>query len=201
MMGRRQRKENFKDNCFFIFIFLFIFCDFFIRHSICVSYSTHQKAEKHARKGEIFSVSLFLWKLQMSSSVFSPFNERYAHPSSFSHFPVMMSGRPYSISFVILENQWQPKPFPLWPWPHPWSTPGQDSSALVSRAKLHWSSLKQFARKLLLSFKTLLYHSDWFLKQLGWVLNLTSRDGSPIFVPISLHTRNSPFTQKGLYLM
>lgn len=48
--------------------------------TICVSYSTHRKAEKHARKGEIFSVSFFLWTLGMSSSVFSPFNERYAHP-------------------------------------------------------------------------------------------------------------------------
>ena len=28
--------------------------------TICVSYSTHRKAEKHARKGEIFSVSFFL---------------------------------------------------------------------------------------------------------------------------------------------
>ena len=50
--------------------------------TICVSYSTHRKAEKHARKGEIFSVSFFLWTLGMSSSVFSPFNERYAHPSA-----------------------------------------------------------------------------------------------------------------------
>lgn len=69
--------------------------------TICVSYSTHKKGEKHAKKGEIFSVSPFLWKRWMSSSVFSPFNERYAHPSS-SHFPLMMSGRPCSISFVIL---------------------------------------------------------------------------------------------------
>lgn len=50
--------------------------------TICVSYSTHRKAEKHARKGEIFSVSFFLWTLGMSSSVFSLFNERYAHPSA-----------------------------------------------------------------------------------------------------------------------
>lgn len=70
--------------------------------TICVSYSTHKNAEKHAREGEIFSVSPLLSKLWMSSSVFSPFNERSAHPSSSSHFPLVMSDRPYSIPFVIL---------------------------------------------------------------------------------------------------
>lgn len=76
-------------------------------------------------------------------------------PSSPPHSPLMMSGRPYSIFFVILWNQWQPKTFPFWLWLHQCSTPGQTSSALVSRVKLHWSRRKQFTRIVLLSFKML----------------------------------------------
>lgn len=99
--GGRERRISRTTAFYFYFPFI-LFSVISLLDTVCVSYSTHKKAEKHARKGEIFSVSLFLGKLQMSSSVFSPFNERYAHPSSSSHFPVMMSGRPYSISFVIL---------------------------------------------------------------------------------------------------
>lgn len=57
--GEGQRKKNFKDNCL-AFLFSFFFSVISLLDTVCVSYSTHQKAEKHARKGEIFSVSLFL---------------------------------------------------------------------------------------------------------------------------------------------
>lgn len=64
--------------------------------------------------------------------------------------------------------------FPLWLWPHSQSTPGQASSALVSRANC-WSRLKEFTRKwlLLLFFRTLStpFGSGRFLSNLAehWI--------------------------------
>lgn len=53
-----------------------------------------------------------------------------------SNAPLMMSGRPPSISFVILYNQWQRLVLPFWLWSHLWCAPGE---ALICIPKWSWT--------------------------------------------------------------
>lgn len=84
--GRERKKKRISKTTAIYFYFPREVSVISLLDTICVSYSTHKKPEKHARKGEIFSVSPFLWKLWMSSSVFFPFNGRDAHPSALIFF-------------------------------------------------------------------------------------------------------------------
>ena len=131
----------------------------------------------------------------MSSSVFSPFNERYAHPLTpiFFSFSIDDVKQALQYLFCDLIKSMTTKSVSLMAMTSSAGYTWMASSALVSRAPLHCSRLKQFTRKLLLSFKMLLtpFGSGSFLSDVGWMQNLTSQDGSPIFVPCHAHEKFS----------
>lgn len=72
--------------------------------TMCISYSTHKEQKNMPGKEKYFlslpSCENVRWA--HLCSLLSMKNTLIPQPSFYSHFPLMMSGRPYSISFVIL---------------------------------------------------------------------------------------------------